>query len=115
MSEMSAPDNSEHSSLSVGGEDGPHNDRDEVNITEDSIAYSNDGTNSGQEEASSMKKGDDQKLLETKMGSAEEDNSMTTTKEEDFNIEEDSSKSIEDSVDADVLMKKIDNVELNKQ
>ena len=113
MSEMSAPDNSEYSSLSVGGEDGPLNDRDEDNMRDDSIAYSNDGTNSGQEEASSMKKGDDQKLLESKMGSAEEDNSMITAREEDFKIEEDSSKSNEDSVDTDVRMKKIDNAELN--
>ena len=115
MSEMSAPDNSEHSSLSLGGEDGPNNDRDEDNMRDDSIAYSNDGTNSGQEEASSMRTGDDQKLLETKMGSAEEDNSMITAKEEDSEIEEDSSKINEDSVDADVRMKKIDNAELNNK
>ena len=35
MSRMSAPDNSEHSSLSVGDENGPHNDRDEDNMTDD--------------------------------------------------------------------------------
>ena len=46
MSRMSAPDNSEHSSLSVGDEDGPHIDRDEDNMADDFNAY---WTNSGGE------------------------------------------------------------------
>ena len=85
MSRMSAPDNSEHSSFSVGDEDGPHNDRDEDNMTDDFNTYSKDWTNSGWQESIIVKTCNedlDHKFLEVTMCS-EKKNLKITAKEED--------------------------------
>ena len=107
MSRMSAPDNSEHSLLSVGDEDGPHIERDEHNMADDFNVYSKDWTNSREDEIIIVKTSSEDlhhKFLEVTMCSKEEDNLKITAKEEDSErksfdaTEEDSSKSNEAQV-----------------